>query len=195
MPLNPVFDRHPYEGTVVGRMLLNYGEIELMVGMLLGNALANQDTALRTMFRIVGESARISVADALMREAFIAAGFESEYADMIGAVRWCIKARNQYAHCHWADDSSDPGIFFSDLSEPAKASEGFDYWFRHVDVLLLNDQLAYFGYAGDCLTYVNFEFLLRKGTIPGHNAVMPPKRVQPNFYNPPEEHITRGSGT
>jgi hypothetical protein len=189
MPLNPAFDRHLFEGVSIGRMLLNYGEIELMIGMLLGNALESQDTALKTMFRIVGESSRIAVADALMRDTFKAAGLESEYADMIGAVRWCIRARNQYAHCHWGDDEREPGIFFSDLGEPAKASEGFDYWFRHVDLPLLEDQRAYFEYAGDCLVYLNFEFRLRARNGQAHNALMPSKRAQPNLHNPPEQHI------
>ncbi|HUC67231.1 MAG TPA: hypothetical protein VMA53_17455 [Stellaceae bacterium] len=189
MPLNPVFDRHVYEGITIGRMLLNYGEIELLIGMLLGNALESQDTALRTMFRIIGESARVSAADALMRETYKRAGLEAEYADMIGAVRWCIRARNQYAHCHWGDDERAPGIFFTELGEPAKATEGFEYWWRHVDIDLLTEQLAHFEYAGDCLAYVNFEFLHRRGKSKPHNAQMPPKRQQPNLHNPPELHI------
>lgn len=190
MPLNPVFDRHPFEGSMVGRMLLNYGELELMVGMLLGNALNSQDTALKTMFRIIGESSRVNAADALMRDAFVREGLESEYADMIGAVRWCVRARNQYAHCHWADDPRDPaGIYFTELSEPAKAIEGFRYWFRHVDVTLLMEQATYFEYAGDCLAYVNFEYLFRQGKRAAHNALMPSKRIQPSWHNPPLQHI------
>jgi hypothetical protein len=77
MPLNPVFDRHPFEGIAIGRMLLNYGEIELMVGMLLGNAIDSQDVALKTMFRILGESSRVSAADALMQGAFKIGGGNS----------------------------------------------------------------------------------------------------------------------
>jgi hypothetical protein len=189
MPLNPVFDRHVAEGVTIGRMLLNYGEIELMVGMLLGNALESQDTALRTLFRVIGESARIAAADALMREAYKRERLESEYADMIGAVRWCIKARNQYAHCHWGDDDRTPGIFFTELGEPAKATEGFEYWWRHLDAQLLNDQLAYFEYAGDCLYHVNFELLFRRKKIGRHAFLMPPKRGQPSLHNPPDLHI------
>jgi hypothetical protein len=189
MPLNPVFDRHPFEGIAIGRMLLNYGEIELMVGMLLGNAIDSQDVALKTMFRILGESSRVSAADALMQGAFKETGLAPEYADMIGAVRWCIRARNQFAHCHWGDDPRASGIFFTDLGESAKASQGFEYWFRHVDEHLLAEQLAYFDYAGDCLAYLNFEFLQRRGKIRGHSALMPPKRPQPNLHNPPEKHI------
>jgi len=189
MPLSPAFDRHPIEGVSIGRMLLNYGEIELMIAMLLGNALGSQDTALRTMFRVVGESSRIATAGALMRDVFKEAGLGSEYADMYGAVRWCIRVRNQYAHCHWGDHEQSPGIFFTELSEPAKAGGGFEYWWRHLDMQLLDDQLAYFEYAGDCLHHLTFEFLGRTGKIEGHNAPMPPKRQQPKLNNPPELHI------
>jgi hypothetical protein len=189
MPLNPVFDRNPVEGMLIGRMLLNYGEIELLVAMLLGNAIEEQNTALRMMFRIIGESSRIAAADALMRKAYKTRELEPEYADAIGAVRWCVKVRNQYAHCHWGDDPGTEGVFFTELGEPAKASEGFEYWFRHVDYALLAEQIAYFDYAGDCLSYVNFEYITRQGKIPGHTALMPSKRAPPSLHNPPALHI------
>jgi hypothetical protein len=108
---------------------------------------------------------------------------------MIGAIRWCVKIRNQYAHCHWGDDPNDPGVYFTELGEPAKATEGFEYWFRHVDFPLLWEQKEFFDYAGDCAAYVNFEFLARLEKISGHNALMPLKRAQPNPHNPPALHI------
>jgi hypothetical protein len=189
MTLNPVFDRHVFEGATIGRMLLNYGELEVTVAMLLGNALGSQDKALRTMFRITGESARIGVADALMRDTFKASGLASEYADAIGAMRWCIKVRNQYSHCQWGDSPGYAGIFFTQLVDSAKASEGFEYWFRHVDDGLLMEQLEYFEYAADCLVFLNFDLLRRQEKLEGHNAPMPLKRQQPNLHNPPALHI------
>ncbi len=100
MPLNPALDRYPAEAMTIGHCVLSYGELELMVALLLGNALRNRDAALRMMFRVVGESARIGAADAMMRDAYAGVGLAAEYAEAIGSVRFCIRVRNQFAHCH-----------------------------------------------------------------------------------------------
>jgi hypothetical protein len=141
---NPAIERHPFEALYIGSMLLAYGELELMVGTCLGWAIGSPDTALRTLFRIVGESSRIHVADSLMRDYYKQRRLGSPYANMIGAVRYCIKLRNQYAHCHWTDYPDYPGLFFTDLQEPARASESFEYWFHHVDDELLLKQKRIF---------------------------------------------------
>ncbi|MGE4064318.1 MAG: hypothetical protein AB7E79_13205 [Rhodospirillaceae bacterium] len=174
---------------MIGRMLLNYGELEMMLGTALGYALNNQSrTALRVLFRVTGESARLSAADALMRDYYIKNGKGAEYADMLGAFRWCTKLRNQYAHCHWADHHH-AGLFFTDLSEPAKANDTFDFWFRHVDLQLLEQQKSFFDYTGDCLTHLDFEGERLHGMRPGHVFPMPSKRKRPSLHNPPEQHI------
>ncbi len=189
MPLNPAFDRWPKEGVLIGRMLLNYGEVEMMLGTALGFALGNeQSTALRVMFRVPGESARVATADALMRSYYVKGGKGPEYADMLGSVRWCTRIRNQYSHCNWGDHHK-AGLFFTDLSEPAKAHESFDFWWRHVDLPLLEEQKAYFDYAGDCLMHLVFEAETWHRTRPGHAFPMPPKRRQPILHNPPDQHI------
>jgi hypothetical protein len=188
MSLNPWVTRHPAMALVAGNIVISYGEIELRVGMCLGNALGDQDTALRTMFRILGETARIGAADALMRGKFKAVGLANEYADIMGAVRYCVVLRNHYAHCHWADDIN-AGVFFTRLDDPAKASESFAYTWKHIDLSLLTAQWAFMQYAADGLDFLNFEYLLRIGKK-RHNAFpMPAKLSQPKPHNPLGEHV------
>ena len=110
----------------------------------LGQAIGDVFTAMRMMFRIVGESSRIAAADALMRAAYKKSGLGSEYADMIGAVKICVQLRNQYAHCHWGDNSETEGLFFTTLQEPARAAETFEPDWRHIDLLLAVDQRGLF---------------------------------------------------
>jgi hypothetical protein len=173
-PANPATERHPAESLCIGLMLLAYGELELMVGNCLGHALGSNDAALRTMFRIMGETSRIEAADALMRDYYKKEGFEAAYSDMIGAVRYCVTLRNQYAHCHWADYPDYDGLFFTKLQEPARTSESFQYWFLHVDLKILNEQKKFFDYAGACLRFLEYRNLVKTGRMP--DGVVPAPR-------------------
>ena len=120
--LNPALQRHLLEARLIGQLVLAYGELEMMVAVLLGNTMGNRSPAFKMMFRIVGELARIGAADAMMRDKYSEVGLETEYAEAIAAVRFCVGVRNQFAHCHWGDDIH-AGLFFTNLQEPAKASQ------------------------------------------------------------------------
>jgi hypothetical protein len=116
MWLNPAIRRHPEEAAIVGRLLLSYGELELMVAECLGNALFDRAIALQAIFSIMGESARINLADALMRSRYVMWKLEGEYGLAIGAMKQCIQIRNQYAHCTWGD-AEGAGLFFTNLQD------------------------------------------------------------------------------
>lgn len=189
MAFGPAFGRHRKETALLGRILVSYGELELSMALLLGDVINNQQCALRTIFRIVGETARINVADALIRERMIRADLEDEYADTIGAVRYSVKLRNQYAHCHWTDAPRKRGLYFADLQEPAKAHEKFEFWHKHIDSALLWDQLCHMAYASDCLLAINLEYAARNRVGPDQNFAMPPKERQPPLHNPPLKYI------
>ncbi len=187
MHLNPALHRFPDEAAIIGRMVLAYGELELLVGLCLAAVLGDRDTALRTMFRILGETNRIGAADAIMYPKYASQGLEGEYGQGMGAVRWCTTTRNQYAHCQWVDHH-DAGLFYTNLQDPAKKSTTFEYWYRHVDVPILEEQEAYFGYAADWLLYLEAEYSTKKGLIvPGFPK--PKALAQPNLHNPPAQHI------
>jgi hypothetical protein len=187
--LNPALHRHPLESLIIGQLILSYGELELLIAFLLGNAINNRDAALKMMFRVVGESARIGAADAMMRDAYSAAGLADQYAEVIGAVRFCVRVRNQFAHCHWGDDFI-AGLFFTDLQEPAKASEGFEHYWHHIDGPLALKLQEYFEYTLECLRFVEYEFVIRTKKIECKNPFLKLSRLSPpNLHNPPELHI------
>lgn len=196
MPLNPALHRFPVEASIIGRLVLSYGELELMVALILGNVIKNRDAALRMMFRVVGESARIGAADAMMRDAFADVGLTEDYAEGMGAVRFCIKIRNQFAHCHWADYET-AGLFFTDLQDPARTPADFQHYWDHIDEPLAISMENYFEYAQQCLRYLEYECTKRTMKIDPtrpsaryrHPYSMPPKLEQPPLRNPPELHI------
>jgi len=117
------FHNFPQEREIVGRLLIAYGEIEFVLTGCINQALnITQSAAVRILFRVNGEAARIAVADALARPAFINIGLGGKWGNAIGAAKVCKNIRNQYAHCHWRFLKDDNIIRFMNLDAEA-ASE------------------------------------------------------------------------
>jgi hypothetical protein len=51
MSLNPVFDDHPVEAALIGRMVTSFGELELTYSLIAGAAIKDQSLALRAIYR------------------------------------------------------------------------------------------------------------------------------------------------
>jgi hypothetical protein len=127
------FNDFPQHRELVGRLLIAYGELEFIVVHCLGEALnITPSAAVRILFRVRGEAARIGVADAIARPAFIKVGLGDQWGTAIGAAKKCLKYRNLYAHCHWR--LIDGVLRFMDLDEEAIESPATD---EHLGLLEL----------------------------------------------------------
>ena len=74
------FDKFPKEHSVIGDMLLAYGEIEFVLLSLVGQVLDDDvSTGTRVLFRVGGEGARMEVADAILRPAYRKAELEGKW--------------------------------------------------------------------------------------------------------------------
>lgn len=186
----PSFHRYPKEAHRIGRIIAAFGELEFILGLALAEALGNQDTALRTLFKLRSDTSRLDVAESLLQPICANLGFESKLADAMLAVRKCQTIRNQYAHCHFGDVKRQ-GLFFTDLQDAAKRTL-FEYFWRHVNVKLLDHQEKYFRYTIQCLQFIEQELRLRLGrrNIP-HATPWPTKLSPPLPHNPPTAHIPR----
>jgi hypothetical protein len=111
MRLNPAFRRHPDEAAIVGRLVVGFGEIELAVCRNAGNGLGNYEVVMRALYKQRATSGRVDTADALIESAYADAGLAVMYASTMDMVRYCLKVRNHYAHCNWADDPNGSGLF------------------------------------------------------------------------------------
>jgi hypothetical protein len=65
MPLP--FDRFRREGDIIGRMILEYGDLEWSLCLLVSHVIGDLDIALKALYRSRGETQRIDIADALIR--------------------------------------------------------------------------------------------------------------------------------
>jgi hypothetical protein len=166
---------YPQETMIIGRLLSGYGELEFDIAFLLQFALGDdRDVAFKSLFGIRGETARIDVADNLMRRRYQAIGLGDDYAEAIGAMRYCLRIRNQYAHCHWVKNLTH-GLCFVDVEEVARAASEVDLGAltqKHVSLALLSEQETFFAYAQAMFGFVNYAYRTAIGTM----AINPMKR-------------------
>lgn len=173
------------EAALIGRMLAGYADLEIDLMHCAQVVRDDFDTVLKVMFRARGETQRIDVADAFGRQHYRDLDLGAQFEMAIGAVRYCLRIRNQYAHCVWWDDNSGK-LAFANLEEVAKENtlltdlDGLTT--HHVDVPHLQAQLAYFDYADNLLVWANYEGRARanKPTIP--NRVAPAQLAPPPLY-------------
>ncbi len=182
----PPFLSFPREGAIIGHLLAGYTTLELDLMNCVQTVRDDLDTCLKVLFRARGETQRIQIGDALGRHYYHGHKLGTEFEMAIGALRHCLKIRNQYAHCVWYDDLSGK-LAFVNLEELAEENDLLTDLISltrlHVDIQLLVDQEAYFVYAGEMLTWVNLAAQNKAGKM----AVQPPEK--PKQISPPPLHL------
>jgi hypothetical protein len=176
-------DKHPKERDLIGKIILAYGEIEVIVMDLVTAALnGDNKTALRTLFRLRSENNRLQVADAIARPWFTSQGLEGHYSEAMTAAHHCMGFRNHYAHCQWVSDEVGQ-LRFGNLEDAAKSTgEKCQIILRPITRKRLQEQYDYFSYAEHMLLWVTDEYRLKteqKRLLAGNQRVPKPKRVSP----------------
>lgn len=87
------------------------------------DSIDNLDMAVKALFRARGESQRIKIADALGRQAYRKLKLETLFEGTISGMHYCLKIRNQYAHCNWHDDNTGC-LSFLNMEQIAKKKRG-----------------------------------------------------------------------
>jgi hypothetical protein len=193
LPIMPVFQQFPKEAGTIGRLLAGYGELEFEFMLCLKTILGDMDTAIRVVYRLQNESQRLTVIDSLIREPYENEGLSAQYSDAYGAIKFCKKIRNQYAHCHWAN-YGDRGLVFTNFQDAADHPKPA-LTLNRVDTTILAAQEAYFEYAFGSLTFLHQEMCYKRGKIQKHPFSMPPKLEPPKLRNPPLEQSNQSQGT
>lgn len=176
------FRRFPAEREAIGNMLMVYGEIEFAILGCLGDVLdGDLNTAARILFRVKGESARIDVADAIIRPAFQKNDLEKKWENTIGAIHFCRRIRNQYAHCHW--QLWEDKIRFLNFDRDVRTPSGELILKLHrIDGALLKAQSIFFEYTLDWLYFLEKEHQKRLGKIVSHSIEQPKMMAAPALY-------------
>ncbi len=173
------------EGIIIGRLLVAYADLELSLFHCVNVTRDDFDTVYKAMFKERGESRRITMADTFGRQNYHTLGFGTQFEMAISSVRFCLKIRNQYAHCIWYDDFSGK-LAFANLEEGTESNKVVtdfkELTIRHIDIDTLHLQEKYFEYTDSFLAWVNFEGrrVAGKPSMPKQQA---PKHInQPPLY-------------
>lgn len=183
----PIHHKFPKEMAVVGRLLVDYGEIELdllnCVQIARGR---DMNSTLKTMFRVRGELSRIQIADALGRVPYTTLGLGDEFEMMIDAFDYCRRIRNKYAHAYWHDPVQGKRLCYVSLEELADEDQPVNdlgkLTFFFIDEPLLFQQEIYFEFVRALLSYLNWEGQVRLKLIKSRVECMPVPPKKPPFF-------------
>jgi hypothetical protein len=182
----PIHTRFPRQMAVVGRLLVDYGELELDLMNCIQVARGDLNSTLKAMFRVRGETNRIDIAEALGQEPYGTQGLASEFEQMIETVRYCLRIRNKYAHAYWHDPNQGTELCYLSLEELAKedfiVKDLVLLTFYFIDEPLLLLQEAYFEYERDIIRYVNYEGRFRAKLLTSQPWPLPRRPSPPPFY-------------
>jgi hypothetical protein len=163
MPLP--FDRFKQEGDIIGRMILEYGDLEWSLCLLVSHVIEDLDIALKTLYRSRGETQRIDIADALIRNR-IKSEVKQTYETTLAHMRICLMIRNRYAHANWLHAGSDK-LCYIDIEELAKSNQPVDMGnmqLYHLDMETVRDQARFFNEVMQNLQYLCMEIQYLMGT-------------------------------
>jgi hypothetical protein len=156
--LLPAFKKHPRAGAVIGRLVAGYGELEFDLCQCLAAVWNDEVAAVQEVFKLRGEQKRMETIDKRARPAYARARLEKEYGQAFGAMDWCRKTRNQYAHCHWLTFDRK-GLAFVNLEDGAKLSgTSVPLTICPIKFGLLRRQELYFMYARACMDYLKYAY-------------------------------------
>lgn len=175
----PAFRRRQKSSAVVGRLIAGYGDLELLLAICVGMALASkrkgkpgyspfqnrvhyEHIGLQLMYRIKGGSQRIRKAKATSRPEFVRFGLQTEFDSTIAAMNLCRFYRNLFTHSLWGQ-SNKRGLFFVPLEEHAHQAFPLQYKFRHASQQALDEIEAYFWATFRSLDYLGHALPIKAG--------------------------------
>jgi hypothetical protein len=185
METKKAFTKFSDEGIIIGRLLAAYADLELILFHCVNMARDDFDTVYKAMFKERGETRRINMADIFGRQNYYELGLSTQFEMAISSVRYCLKIRNQYAHCIWYDDYSGL-LAFANLEEGTKINKAVhdfkELTIQHIDVATLVLQEEYFEYTNNLLSWLNFEGRRVTGKPSRPSQPAPKKLKQPPLY-------------
>src|SRR5680860_168095 len=185
MKISEAFSDFPAEAALIGRMLAGYTDLELDLMHCVCAVNGDFDTVIKAMYRSRGETQRINVADAFGRQSYRSLGLGTEFEMALGAMRQCMRIRNQFAHCIWWNDNTGQ-LALANLEEIAGLNEmvndlgGVNV--HHVNVVLLEEQFGYFEYTSNLLIWVLHEGNKKAGRSAIPNLDKSGARKHPDLF-------------
>lgn len=156
--IRSAFDSHKRIGEIVGRFVIEYGELEWQLCLFAGHIIGDPNAAIKTMYRIRSESQRLAVADALVRNRIENEEIKSIYEQTFAHLHRCRKIRNQYAHTNWVNAGGSRLCFvkIEEIAESNRVADTLDLTKYHLTLEVVTDQQRFIYEVAQNLTYLNF---------------------------------------
>ncbi|HEX2825308.1 MAG TPA: hypothetical protein VHP37_03100 [Burkholderiales bacterium] len=180
-------EHYPEEAVIVGRLLAGYSDVEVMLLYCVEHVQHDFGTAVKVMYRARGETQRIDVADALARTHYHRHRLGTRFEMAIGALRHCLKIRNQYAHCAWFPEMEGvKRLGFVNLEETAReyGAVNFKMNVHYLDLALLHAQHAFFDRTMGLFLWLGREVQIREGNETKNPHSWPAELKLPDLHIP-----------
>lgn len=172
------------EMAVIGEIVAAYRDVEFDLTVAVA-AVHCIELAVQTMFRLRAEDARLEIADAMARDAYYKAELGISWAEVFGNIEFCLAVKNQYARGNWFW-SPEIGLGLVDLSSPIGSNEKpAPLTVYPVDLVLLQEQKAYFAYVQESLKYLSNAYTKKAGRSSFYDYSQP-GRIKRPIRHPPE---------
>jgi hypothetical protein len=183
----PIHKTFPKEMPIIGRILVDYGELELdLMNCVQVARSLDLNSTLKSMFRIRGELSRIQIADALARVPYTKLNLDAEFSTMIDSMDHCRRIRNKYAHAYWHDPDMGKELCYVSLEELADekgpVNDLTNLTFFFLDEALLLEQEAFFDYTREVIRFVNYEGRLRSSALRQNMFKLPVPKAPPRYF-------------
>lgn len=152
---NPALEMHPKEARFVGLLVTGYPELDIALCHICGLAIGNKFAVLSALHKVQSEQARIDIANELCRHVLKDMGLEAKFGEAVGAITFCRKIRNQYAHAQWA--SLHGHLAFVRAESVNWKANGVINW-SFTSLPVLQAQESYFEYTRKCLLWVEHQW-------------------------------------
>lgn len=150
--INPAFIGFQEEASLLGAMVIGYGELDLTFANMAGIALGERYAVLEACHSVRSESARLKIADALAASALQKHELKVPYEIAHRGMRFCLKLRNQYAHAQWGDLKVGY-LSFTNAEDAFKRPLTKTKW-KKISIELLKEQEAFFENTRKWLIYL-----------------------------------------
>lgn len=166
--LSPGLTQCPEEASLIGAMVVNYGELEFCLAQCLGAVIGDNILALKLIYQDRGEDRRINICNTMMHARFRAIKLDALFTETIDQVRHCKIIRNQYAHgwfswsafsIGWGENPRTRKVMLKLVALEDSGGDPTDFSVapKNLPLELLKDQADYFINAQDWIMWLQNE--------------------------------------
>ena len=192
MAIKTIYGRFPAEGEIIGRLIVEYTNLELQaVHNIVHAGISDFNSVIKEIYKRMGESKRLTLIRKIGLQGYKSLSLDSEFNESIDNIDYCRQIRNQYSHSIFWDDWGE-SFGFANLEDVAKQNAIVQNWKtlprNEIDIPILHLQENYFEYTDHYFLWLINEAKKRLDR-PCRPQLKPQKLARPPLCKPPAKYI------